>query len=141
MKAIKSKDTSIELKLRKELWKQGIRYRKNYSKLYGKPDIVITKHKIVIFCDSEFWHGFNWDNGKDKIKSNPDYWIPKIERNVQRDLEVNRQLSEEGWIIMRFWEKEIRKDTSNCVNRIKEAIKQRESKITNQEFLTCGYLS
>ena len=78
MQAIRSKDTSIEIRLRKALWHQGIRYRKNYSKLLGKPDIVLTKYRIVIFCDSEFWHGHDWENTRYKIKSNQDYWIPKI---------------------------------------------------------------
>lgn len=126
MQAIKSKDTSIEVKLRKELWKVGIRYRKNYPKIPGKPDIVIAKYKIVIFCDSEFWHGFNWVQNKHKIKSNKQYWIPKIERNIKRDIEINRMLTAEGWLVIRFWEKEIRKDTLGCIDKIKQAIKQRE---------------
>lgn len=126
MQAIRSKDTSIEIKLRKELWKKGIRYRKNYSRIPGKPDIAITKYKIAVFCDSEFWHGFNWDQNKNKIKSNREYWIPKIERNIERDRKVNQELTEEGWLVLRFWERDIRKDLDNCINQINEAISQRE---------------
>ncbi|MDO0825863.1 very short patch repair endonuclease [Desulfosporosinus nitroreducens] len=127
MQAIKSKDTSIEVMLRKALWRQGIRYRKNYSKLVGKPDIVITKYKIAIFCDSEFWHGFDWSNAKLKIKSNQEYWIPKIEKNIARDQENNQLLLDQGWIVIRLWEKEIRKTLPACVGRIKEAIERRKN--------------
>jgi len=95
MQAIKAKDTSIEIILRKELWKNGVRYRKNYKQLPGKPDIAITKYKIAVFCDSEFWHGFDWENNKHKIKSNTDYWIPKIERNIARDNKINEALKSE----------------------------------------------
>ena len=92
MQAIKSKDTSIELSLRKALWSKGVRYRKNYKQLIGKPDIVLTKYHIAIFCDSDYWHGFDWENRNQKIKSNRDYWIPKIERNMERDKEVTSKL-------------------------------------------------
>lgn len=122
MQAIRSCDTSIEIMLRKALWHQGIRYRKNYSKLVGKPDIAITKYKIAIFCDSEFWHGMNWEIRKHKIKSNRDYWIPKIERNIQRDKEINLRLQELGWTVLRFWGKEIKKNLPDCVKQIIEKI-------------------
>ena len=103
MRAIRSKDTTIELALRKALWQRGIRYRKNYKGLLGKPDIVITKYRIAVFCDSDFWHGYDWENRKARIKSNQDYWIPKIERNMKRDREVTATLVEQGWIVLRFW--------------------------------------
>lgn len=94
MKNIKSKDTSIELKLRKELWKRGYRYRKNYEGLPGKPDIVLTKYKIVIFCDSEFFHGKDWEVLKPQLErgKNAEFWINKISNNQHRDDEVNKQL-------------------------------------------------
>lgn len=122
MQAIKSKDTSIELLLRKALWQEGIRYRKNYKKLPGKPDIAITKYKVAVFCDSDFWHGYDWENRNHRIKSNRDYWVPKIERNMQRDKEVTTQLQEAGWIVLRFWEWQIRKHLSECVDEVKNAI-------------------
>lgn len=126
MQAIKSKDTSIEISLRNALWNEGIRYRKNYNKLFGKPDIVITKHKIAIFCDSDYWHGYDWENRNKKIKSNREYWIPKIERNVQRDNEVTERLESEGWTVLRFWEWQIKKHLNECVSSIKAEIEKSE---------------
>lgn len=110
MKHIKSKDTKIEVILRKALWKKGYRYRKNYNKLLGKPDIVLPKYKIVIFCDSEFFHGKDWDILKLKLKNsnNADYWIRKISRNRERDDEINKRLSFEGWTVIRFWGNDIK---------------------------------
>ena len=122
MQAIKSKDTSIELALRKALWRKGIRYRKNYKKLLGKPDIAITKYRIAIFCDSDFWHGYDWENRHQRIKSNRDYWIPKIERNMKRDKEVTAALEATGWTVLRFWEFQIRKELSMCGDKICQVI-------------------
>lgn len=124
MQAIKSKDTTIELALRKALWSRGIRYRKNYKTLIGKPDIAITKYKIAIFCDSEFWHGYDWENRNQLIKSNREYWIPKIERNMERDQKVNAALQQEGWTVIRFWERQIRKQLDNCVDIVLREIEK-----------------
>ena len=120
----RSKDTSIELVLRKELWHRGYRYRKNYKKLPGKPDIVLTKQKVVIFCDSEFFHGKNWDVKKPKLdkSNNADYWVRKIERNMQRDTENDQKLLLLGWTVIHFWGQEILKDTDQCIKVIEEAI-------------------
>ena len=107
MKAVKNKDSKIEIQLRKALWSKGYRYRKNYTKLEGKPDIVLSKYKTVIFCDSEFWHGYNWEVRKQDIKSNRDFWIKKIEGNIQRDITVNKILKDQGWKVVRFWGKDI----------------------------------
>lgn len=125
MKAIKNKDTSIELMLRKELWHRGLRYRKNYTKIIGKPDIVFISKKVAVFCDSEFWHGFDWENRKNDIKSNRDFWIPKIERNIQRDKEVIQTLTDDGWIVLRFWGRDIKKKLSECADIIEKAVKTR----------------
>ena len=122
MRAIRSKDTTIELALRKALWKQGIHYRKIYKGLIGKTDIVITKYRIAVFCDSDFWHGYDWENRKSRIKSNQEYWIPKIERNMKRDQEVTSALVEQGWIVLRFWEHDIRKNMEDCLNDVLEAV-------------------
>lgn len=127
MRAIKSKDTKIELILRKELWARGYRYRKNYKKLPGKPDIVFTKYKIAVFCDSEFWHGKNYEESTSRIGTNSDYWRQKIKRNMERDKEVNEQLTETGWTVLRFWEKEIRKETELCLQSIIKNIEERKS--------------
>ena len=126
MRAIRSKDTTIELALRKALCQRGIRYRKNYKGLIGKPDIVITKYRIAVFCDSDFWHGYDWENRKARIKSNQNYWIPKIERNMKRDREVTAALVEQGWIVLRFWEHTIRKELEECVDDIQEAVDVRK---------------
>ena len=128
MQAIKSKETSIEIALRKALWNQGIRYRKNYKALPGKPDIAITKYKIAVFCDSDYWHGYDWENRSQRIKSNRDYWIPKIERNMQRDREVTELLEKQGWVVLRFWEFQIKKELPNCVDTVCNTIKERVGK-------------
>ena len=122
MQAIRSKDTRIELLLRKALWERGIRYRKNYKKLIGKPDIAITKYRIAVFCDSDYWHGYDWENRNQRIKSNREYWIPKIERNMARDKEVNEALERDGWTVLRFWEWQIKKQLDDCVDEILTAV-------------------
>lgn len=124
MQNIRSKDTSIEVIMRKALWKESIRYRKNYTKLPGKPDIAITKYKIAIFCDSEFWHGKDWEFLRKRLEkgSKGDYWVSKIQRNIERDEEINKKLIYLGWHVLRFWEKEIKKQTDICVQTVKEAI-------------------
>lgn len=118
MRKIRSRDTKPETKLRKELWNLGYRYRKNLKGLPGCPDLVYPKKKLAIFIDGEFWHGYRWEEKKLKIKSNRDFWIPKIERNMQRDNENNQTLTEDGWFVMRFWEHEIRKDLNGCLNKV-----------------------
>lgn len=123
MQAVKNKGSEIERLLGKTLWATGFRYRKNYSKIFGKPDFVISKHKIAIFCDSEFWHGKDWKNAKKEIKSNKNFWHEKISANIERDKKVNNTLKSEGWTIFRFWGKEILKDTSSCVLKIEQHIK------------------
>ena len=128
MQAIKSRDTTIEIMLRKALWHRGVRYRKNYKKLPGKPDIVITKHKIAIFCDSDYWHGYDWENRNQRIKSNREYWIPKIERNIARDKQVNEMLATQGWKVLRFWEWQIRKHLDDCVETIINTIQCSQKK-------------
>ena len=125
MQAVKSKDTAIELLLRKELWSRGIRYRKNVKSIIGKPDIAFIKKKVDVFCDSEFWHGFDWEHKKSDIKSNRDFWIPKIEKNIARDKEVNDALAADGWIVLRFWGQQIKKDVKACADLIVAALKER----------------
>ena len=124
MKAVKSKDSKIEVKLRKALWNEGLRYRKHYSKIPGKPDIVFIGAKVAVFCDSEFWHGKNWEERKKDFKSNRDFWINKIERNIQRDEEVNNLLQEKGWRVIRFWGDEIKKNIDECVKTVKKELEQ-----------------
>lgn len=124
MRQVKNKDSQIEILLRKELWNRGIRYRKNVNSVFGHPDIAFIGKKIAVFVDSEFWHGFDWGNRKYDIKSNRDFWISKIERNISRDREVNEYLEANGWRVFRFWGKEIKKDVKFCADIIEKAIKE-----------------
>ena len=125
MQAVKNKDSQIELLLRRELWSRGLRYRKNVNRIYGKPDIVFIGKKIAIFCDSEFWHGYNWEERKKDFKSHQEFWIPKIERNMERDAEVTAKLESEGWTVIRFWGNEIKKNTAHCANIIESVFKEK----------------
>lgn len=124
MKSIKGKDTKIEVRLRKALWNKGYRYRKNYKKLPGSPDIVLTKYKIAIFCDGEFFHGKDWDVLRTRLEkgSNSEFWINKIRRNIERDDEINKKLIYEGWSVIRFWDDEIKKNIEECVKAVEEII-------------------
>ena len=124
MSKIHSKDTSIELLLRKALWHKGYRYRKNYKVLPGSPDIVLTKYKIAIFCDSEFFHGKDWDSLKTRLEKgkNPEFWINKIERNRNRDYENDKKLLFLGYTVIHFLGQDIIKHTDECIQAIEESI-------------------
>ena len=116
MVAIKSRDTKIEVSLRKALWHRGVRYRK-YMKLFNcHPDIVITKYKIAVFCDGDFWHGKTFE--RYDVHTNADFWHEKIKRNVERDLENTIELRDNGWTVLRFWESDIKKNLNRCVERV-----------------------
>ena len=125
MRAISSKDTAIEIELAKALWNRGYRYRKNDKRLIGKPDITFFKYKIAVFVDGEFFHGQNWEVATYKIKGNRDFWWTKIETNIQRDKIVNSQLQDEGWTVLRFWGRQIKKDLNGCIFQIEKAIKMK----------------
>lgn len=121
MSRIKSSNTSIELMLRKELWSRGLRYRINCKKVIGKPDICFLGKKVAVFCDSEFWHGKDYSEGK-VPKSNQEYWIPKIERNINRDKTVNESLRSQEWVVMRFWGKDIMSNVEKVADLIEETL-------------------
>lgn len=125
MSRIRSKDTTPEVALRKALWAAGLRYRKHYKKAPGSPDIAIVHAKVAVFCDGIFWHGRNWEDRKKRIKSNRDYWIPKIERNMARDRKANKELAEGGWFVIRFWETDIKDDLAGCVGAVIRAVESR----------------
>lgn len=125
MKAIKSKNTSIEVLFRKTLWHLGIRYRKNMKLCSCHPDIIITKYKIAIFCDGDFWHGRELKNRR--IKHNEEYWTEKIRRNIERDLENTIQLRDNGWIVLRFWESDIKSNLDMCIDIVRYNIKLRKN--------------
>lgn len=111
----------------RELWSRGLRYRKNVNGIYGKPDIVFTGKKVAVFCDSEFWHGYNWEERKHDFKSHQEFWIPKIERNMERDIEVTEHLQSEGWTVLRFWGKDIKKNLKECADMIEKAVRNGNS--------------
>ena len=125
MKAVKSVDTKIEVKLRLALWHQGIRYRKNFKIYSCKPDIVLTKYKIAIFCDGDFWHGKEDPN---IVKHNKKFWLEKIKRNMERDLENTIELRDNGWVVLRFWESDIEKNLTECVEMIINEINNKKTK-------------
>ena len=137
MSRILGKDTSIEIVLRKALWHRGFRYRKNYKGLPGRPDIVLTKYHIAIFCDSEFFHGKDWDALKSRLEksNNSEYWIKKISRNRQRDDEINKRLSFMGWTVVRFWGKEILTNSDECVSVIEDIIWSQKTNLDGSEMI------
>ena len=124
MQMVRNKDSAIELLLRNALWAKGYRYRKNVKTVFGHPDIAFIGKRVAVFVDSEFWHGYDWDNRKADFKTNQAFWIPKIERNIERDKEVNEKLKSEGWTVIRFWGKDIKKNTEDCVLQIEEALQK-----------------
>lgn len=127
MSAIPSKNTEPELMLRKALWKENLRYRVNYKKLPGKPDIVFTKYRVAVFCDGDYWHGHNWavrglSSLEGELAGYSEFWRSKILRNIERDIEVNQTLKTQGWTVVRIWESDIRSDLDECVRIVKEAL-------------------
>lgn len=128
MQAVKAKDSKIETLLAKSLFARGHRYRKNDSIVFGKPDLTFRKIKLAIFVDSEFWHGKDWQVRKLDIKSNQDFWFSKIERNIQRDIEVNRFLKQDGWKVLRFWGKQVEKKVDICILTIEKTIIEQKQK-------------
>lgn len=122
MSNVNLKQGKAETLLAKSLWAKGIRYRKNYKKLPGSPDIAIIKYKVAIFIDGEFWHGYDWDSRKATLKNNREYWIEKIEENMRRDEKNDRLLKEMNWVVIHFWEKEVLKNTRVCVEAVEETI-------------------
>lgn len=119
MAKIRGTGGKSETMLSKKLWHLGVRYRRNYKALPGTPDIVITKYKVAVFIDGEFWHGFDWENQKQRIHRNHDFWITKITNNILRDKRQNAELKQMGWTVLRFWERgEVRANADKCVQKI-----------------------
>lgn len=127
MRAIHSTNTKAEIRLAKALWNLGYRYRKNNKSVFGKPDLTFKKLKIAIFVDSEFFHGKDWENYKYRINSNKEFWQKKIERNIQRDIEVNNYLESQNWKVLRFWSAEIEKNLEDCITKIQSEIISRQN--------------
>lgn len=127
MSNVRLKGGKAETILAKSLWHLGVRYRKNYKKLPGSPDIAVTKYKIAVFVDGEFWHGKDWEGKKKKLKKNRDYWIEKIEENIARDKRNDNLLIDKGWTPIHFWEKEVLKDTKSCISKVISEIESRRN--------------
>ena len=122
MAKVHLKAGKAEVELAKALWTRGLRYRKNYRKLPGSPDIAILKHHIAVFVDGEFWHGKDWEEKKSRLKSNKEYWVEKIEENIARDKRNDALLTKDGWSCMHFWEKDVLKNSDTCVQMISSAV-------------------
>ena len=127
MSRVRNSDTALEKLLCEELVRQGLTtFTRNNKTIFGKPDIAFLARKIAIFCDGDFWHGYNWEKAQNDIKSNRDFWIPKIERNIERDKEVNAALEADGWKVLRFWGDDIKKNVKACADLIVDALKERD---------------
>ena len=144
MAAIRSRDTPPELVLRKKLWSMGFRYRKNLSTLTGKPDIVLTKYRICIFVDSEFFHGKGFYSGYESRKypslreqllhsDRPDFWLKKIKGNMERDAKTDAELAGLGWKVLRFWSRDVLKKTEQCLKIIEESVEESKSDTARQK--------
>ncbi len=125
MSKVRLKNGKAETILAKRLWHEGYRYRRNYKKFPGSPDIALTTYKIAVFVDGEFWHGENWEERKAKLKHNREYWIEKIEENMARDKRVDDQLQEMGWTTVHFWEKQVLKQTDECLQAVLELLEKK----------------
>jgi DNA mismatch endonuclease (patch repair protein) len=119
MSRIRSKNTRAEILLRRAMWAENLRFRIHADQLPGKPDILISRYRLVVFIDGAFWHGYDWDKSRNNIKSNFEFWITKIEANMRRDLQVNKLLAERGFTVMRFWDHQVLKELPRCINQIK----------------------
>ncbi len=122
MSRIRSKDTTPELAIRRLIYARGLRFRKHMTGLPGRPDLVFAGVKVVVFVDGDFWHGWQFPRWRHKVKG---YWINKIEGNRRRDRRNLRQLTRGGWLVIRIWEHEVKKDVQSCIDRIEAAVRRR----------------
>lgn len=128
--ASKKSGTKPELVLRRALWRIGLRYRKNADSLPGRPDIVFKRKRVAVFCDGDFWHGRDWPIRRAKLEggNNSDYWIAKIERNIERDRNDTECLEAIGWKVLRVWEGDINADVDKIVDMIGRVLGQQTAK-------------
>jgi DNA mismatch endonuclease Vsr len=132
MQAVKSSGSKIEMMLSRALFAKGYRYRKNDESVFGKPDISFKKYKVAVFVDGEFWHGKDWKKRKYDLKSNQEFWIRKIESNIRRDRIVRKRLEQGGWVVHRFWGKEIEEKLQFCIKKIETSIDASKEKNINR---------
>ena len=134
-RANRKTDTAHEVLLRRALWRLGLRYRKHVSNLPGNPDLVFRRARILVYCDSDFWHGRNWDKLKGQLEQrhNAAYWLAKISRNRERDRQNTALLEEQGWVVLRFWETDIKKDPSSAAAVIRNAVTSRTAGASSSE--------
>ena len=118
MSHVKTKRNSAEIMIAKSLWHRGYRYRLNYKALPGSPDIALAKYRIAIFIDGEFWHGKDFEQRKTKLKNNKDYWIEKIQENIDRDLKNDKLLRQMEWYPIHFWSNDVIKYCNQCVEEV-----------------------
>jgi len=124
MSRVRNRDSSLENALCAEFDRRGLTtYTRNDKSVFGKPDFVFAARKVAVFCDSEFWHGYDWEHAKSEIKSNHDFWIPKIEKNIVRDKEVTDKLQSDGWTVLRFWGKRIENDIAECADEVENLLR------------------
>ena len=123
MSRVRNEGSKIEIMLQQELWARGLRYRKHVKNINGKPDLAFISAKVAVFCDSEFWHGYDWINRRNDFKSNKEFWLNKIERNIERDREVTEALELAGWKVIRFWGKDIKQDVKRCADIVEAAVR------------------
>ncbi len=127
MSRVRAKGSEIEKIMGSALWASGLRgYRKNQKGVLGTPDFCWKRQKIAVFCDSSFWHGYNWSEAKKNIKVRKNFWFKKIEDNMRRDKEIPLRLKQDGWKVFRFWDFEIKKDTLACVDKIARVLLQQK---------------
>lgn len=118
MSHVKTKRNSAEIMIAKSLWHRGYRYRLNYKALPGSPDVALTKYRIAIFIDGEFWHGKDFEQRKTKLKNNKDYWIEKIQENIDRDFKNDKLLRQMDWYPIHFWSNDVIKYCNQCVEEV-----------------------
>lgn len=132
MAAVRSKDTTPEMVVRRALWARGYRYRVHYKRVPGKPDIAFPGLRLAVFIDGDFWHGNAWrvrelDSLEDLFPTRTDWWVSKIERNMERDEEVNQSLRDSGWTVLRVWESEVETDLEAVLRKISLAVEQQRN--------------
>lgn len=125
MSQIRSQDTKIEVALRSALFREGLRFRKNFAAVLGRPDVVLVTPRIAIFCDSSFWHGRDLVALEKRLRTNKAFWLNKIRKNVARDRAVDSGLASQGWLVLRFWEEDLNKELRKCIAAVLKKAKSR----------------